>query len=82
MAAVLRAPGQDSQAGNPTLQGSAHPGMKERPSLSRGVACKPTNTERTCMSGSGCLQPEGALSKVGMKLLVGSLESWVPGSRG
>lgn len=28
---ALRAPGQDGQAGNPTLQGSVHPGMRKGP---------------------------------------------------
>lgn len=76
MAAALRAPGQDGQAGNPTLQGSVHPGMRERPSLSRGVACRPTNREN--------LQVWKWVSSARRCFVQGGNEAfvWIPGELG
>ena len=56
VAAALWAPGEEGRAGKPTLQGPVLSGVRERPSLSRGVAYRPPILERTCRSVRGYLQ--------------------------
>lgn len=73
-------PGRPSREPHPA--GLCAPGARERLSLSRGVACRPTIPGRTCKSASRYLQPGGALSEAGMKLSFGSLERGTPGARG